>query len=97
MINASSGTIHRGVVALRSACVALALFSASSCLEATENAAALSDSNPDKTMNAQARGNRDRHLTIDASIRDLLSHAAFAGFGRLILPWDDRAYDGACG
>lgn len=22
-----------------------------------------------------------------------MSHAAFAGFGRLILPWDDRAYD----
>jgi acetyl esterase/lipase len=95
MINASSGTIHRGVFALRSACVALALFSASSCLEATENAAALSDSNPETTMNAQARGNRDRHLTTDASIRDLLSHAAFAGFGRLILPWDDRAYDGS--
>ena len=45
-------------------------------------------------MNEQARGNRDGHLTIDASIRDLLSHTAFAGFGRLILPWDDRAYDG---
>jgi acetyl esterase/lipase len=46
-------------------------------------------------MNAQARGGRDGHLTIDASIRDLLRHAAFAGFGRLILPWDDRAYDGS--
>ena len=46
-------------------------------------------------MNEQARGDRDGHLTIDASIRDLLSHAAFAGFGRLILPWDDRAYDGS--
>jgi hypothetical protein len=73
--------------------VALALFSASSCLEAKANAAALSDRNPDKTMNAQARGNRDGHLSIDASIRDLLSHAAFAGFGHLILPWNDRAYD----
>jgi len=74
--------------------MALALLSASSCLEATENAAARSDSNPENTMNAQPRGNRNRHLTFDASIRDLLSHAAFAGFGRLILPWDDRAYDG---
>jgi acetyl esterase/lipase len=46
-------------------------------------------------MNAQARGNRDGHLNINASIRDLLSHAAFAGFGHLILPWDDRAYDGS--
>jgi acetyl esterase/lipase len=91
MINASLGNIQRGVVALRSACVALVLFSASG-LEAKANAAALSDRNPDKTMNAQARGNRDGHLTIDASIRDMLSHAAFAGFGHLILPWDDRTY-----
>ncbi|OFW64986.1 MAG: esterase [Actinobacteria bacterium RBG_13_63_9] len=44
-------------------------------------------------MNAQARGHRGGHLSIDASIRDLLNHAAFAGFGRLILPWDDRTYD----
>jgi hypothetical protein len=93
MINASSGNIQRGVFALRSACVALALFSASSCLEGKENAAALSDRNTDETMNEQASGNRDGHLSIDASIRDLLSHSAFAGFGHLILPWDDRAYD----
>ena len=46
-------------------------------------------------MNAQARGNRDGPLNSDASIRDLLSHAAFAGFGHLILPWDGRAYDGS--
>jgi acetyl esterase/lipase len=32
-------------------------------------------------------------LTIDASIRDLLRHPAFAAFGPLLLPWDDRAYD----
>ncbi len=93
MINASSGNIQRGVFALRSACVALALFSASTCLEGKENAAALSDRNTDETMNEQAIGNRDGHLSIDASIRDLLSHSAFAGFGHLILPWDDRAYD----
>jgi acetyl esterase/lipase len=33
------------------------------------------------------------HLTVDHSIRDLLNHPALAGYGRLILPWDDRAYD----
>ena len=32
-------------------------------------------------------------LTADSRIRDLLNHPAFAGFGRLLLPWDDRAYD----
>ncbi|MGZ5475997.1 MAG: alpha/beta hydrolase, partial [Thermoanaerobaculia bacterium] len=33
------------------------------------------------------------HLNIDDTIADLLKHRAFAGFGRLILPWDDRRYD----
>jgi hypothetical protein len=26
---------------------------------------------------------------------DVLAHPAFAGFGRLLLPWDDRSYDTA--
>jgi len=75
--------------------VALALFLTASGLEAKANAAARSERKSDETMNAQATGHRDGHLTSDASIRDLLSHPAFAGFGRLILPWDDRAYDGS--
>lgn len=33
------------------------------------------------------------HLRVDSTIGDLLRHPAFAGFARLILPWDDRAYD----
>jgi len=33
------------------------------------------------------------HLRVASSIRDVLNHPAFAGHGRLILPWDDRAYD----
>ena len=32
-------------------------------------------------------------LKVDHSLRDVLNHPAFAGHGRLILPWDDRAYD----
>ena len=32
------------------------------------------------------------HLSVASSIRDVLNHPAFAGHGRLILPWDDRAY-----
>jgi acetyl esterase/lipase len=34
-----------------------------------------------------------KHLTADDTLLDLLDHPAFAGFGRLLLPWDDRAYD----
>jgi acetyl esterase/lipase len=37
----------------------------------------------------------DTHLSADHTIRDLLAHPAFAGFGRLLLPWDGRAYDDA--
>ena len=36
---------------------------------------------------------RGGHLSIRSTIRDILRHQSFAGFGRLILPWDDRAYD----
>ena len=33
------------------------------------------------------------HLRLDDSVDDMLEHPAFAGFGRLLLPWDDRRYD----
>jgi acetyl esterase/lipase len=35
------------------------------------------------------------HLTPDDTIGDLLNHPAFGGFGRRMLPWDDRRYDAA--
>jgi len=38
-------------------------------------------------------GRTSRHLTPRSTLRDLLDHRAFAGFGELLLPWDDRAYD----
>jgi acetyl esterase/lipase len=33
------------------------------------------------------------HLRVDETFGDMLKHPAFAGFGRLILPWDDRPVD----
>ena len=33
------------------------------------------------------------HLRADSTVQDLLNHPAFAGFARLLLPWDDRTYD----
>jgi acetyl esterase/lipase len=33
------------------------------------------------------------HLRVDDTIGDVLEHPAFAGFGRLLLPWDDRWYE----
>jgi acetyl esterase/lipase len=38
---------------------------------------------------------RATHLRLDGSVGDVLEHPAFAGFGRLLLPWDDRRYDHA--
>jgi acetyl esterase/lipase len=34
-----------------------------------------------------------RQLRVDDTVGDLLGHPAFAGFGRLLLPWDDRRVD----
>lgn len=45
-------------------------------------------------MNGQAMEDRLGHLSVGSTIQDLLAHPAFAGFGRLILPWDDRSVDG---
>lgn len=36
-----------------------------------------------------------RRLSVGHSVQDILAHPAFAGFARLILPWDDRRYDTA--
>jgi acetyl esterase/lipase len=33
------------------------------------------------------------HLTVNDDIGTLLQHPAFAGYARLMLPWDDRSYD----
>jgi acetyl esterase/lipase len=35
------------------------------------------------------------HLRVDDTVGDLLKHPAFAGFARLLLPWDDRRVDPA--
>jgi acetyl esterase/lipase len=40
-----------------------------------------------------ATNTRPAHLRVDDRVEDILEHPAFAGFGRLILPWDDRGYD----
>ena len=45
-------------------------------------------------MNGQAHRATTTDLTVDDTIGDLLTHSAFAGFSRLLLPWDDRTYDG---
>ena len=77
----------------RLACVALSLLLAASFAGREAGDRVVSASNAGDTMNEQARGNSGDHLTADQTIADLLGHPAFSGFGRLLLPWDDRAYD----
>jgi acetyl esterase/lipase len=36
---------------------------------------------------------RGEHLQLSSPLRSVLHHPAFAGFARLLLPWDERAYD----
>jgi acetyl esterase/lipase len=55
-------------------------------------------SEADKNEGVPARGDVGEitiggHLNVGHRIRDVLNHPAFAGHGRLILPWDDRSYD----
>ena len=42
---------------------------------------------------ADMSGSRGGHLEAQSTLRDVLHHPSFAGFSRLLLPWDDRAYD----
>jgi acetyl esterase/lipase len=42
---------------------------------------------------SDVRAGRGGHLGVESTVGDLLRHPAFAGFARLILPWDDRGYD----
>jgi acetyl esterase/lipase len=69
--------------------VALSSFLAFSCLEAKGNEVKPPAANADEV----ARATRYGHLATDCRLRDLLNHPAFAGFGQLILPWDNRPYD----
>jgi acetyl esterase/lipase len=45
-----------------------------------------------ETMKAASHGPA-AHLRVDDTVGDMLQHPAFAGFGRLLLPWDDRRVD----
>lgn len=78
-------------VKLHSACVALSLFLTSSSFGAVGNENALSGRGADKIVEHQI--GKASHLSADSRIGDILKHPAFAGFGRMILPWDNRAYD----
>jgi acetyl esterase/lipase len=74
--------------------MALSLFLAFSCATAKGNEASPAHDKTGEIVKVQASGNKEGRLSTRDSIGDILNHPAFAGFSRLILPWDDRTYDG---
>jgi acetyl esterase/lipase len=82
-----------GIFALPYACMALSLFLVSTCAAAKASEATLAHDRPGESVERQPNGRKGAPLSVGDRIRDVLAHPAFSGFGRLILPWDDRPYD----
>jgi len=82
-----------GILALPSATMALSLFLLSACAAAKATEAALAHDRPGASKEQATGGTKAVPLSANSSIRDILNHPAFSGFGRRILPWDDRPYD----
>ncbi|MFC5482706.1 hypothetical protein [Microvirga aerilata] len=82
-----------GILALPSATMALSLFLLSTCSEAKATEAALAHDRRDGSKEQPTGGAKAVLLSANSSIRDILNHPAFSGFGRRILPWDDRPCD----
>ena len=70
----------------------LSLFLVSACAAAGSDEIMQSPLTTPEIVKVQAN-QRQSGLSTDSLVRDLLNHPSFAGFGRLILPWDNRAYD----
>jgi acetyl esterase/lipase len=82
-----------GILALPSATMALSLFLLSACAAAKATEATLAHDRPGASKEQATDRAKAAPLSANSSIRDLLNHPAFSGFGRRILPWDDRPYD----
>ena len=77
------------------ACAVLSLLFASFVVRGETIERVVSSRSGSGIMKEQVSGSKGKQLNADDTIRDLLDHPAFAGFGRLLLPWDDRSYDDA--
>jgi acetyl esterase/lipase len=81
--------------AIKTACLVLPLLLTPSLAEANGKEIVVADSRSNEIGKGTVSGSKAQHLNADDSIRDLLGHPAFAGFARLLLPWDGRTYDEA--
>jgi acetyl esterase/lipase len=82
-----------GILTLPPATVALSLFLVSTCATVKAAEAALAHDRPGESKEQAAGRAKAAPLSTNSTIRDILHHPAFSGFGRRILPWDDRPYD----
>ncbi|WP_235819872.1 alpha/beta hydrolase [Brucella lupini] len=81
------------LAAMRQTCLVASVFLGASSVNADENGTAPSGVLAERTVAAvEEDGPRDR-MTPESTLANLLNHPAFAGHARLLLPWDDRAYD----
>ena len=80
------GPVTRGGTLVALAGVVIAL-----CVTLSDGRSQVADSRAAEDNGA--RKVRGGHLGAQSTIGDLLRDPAFAGFARLLLPWDDRAYD----
>ncbi len=74
--------------------VSLLLALTASVADAGNDAALSSDRVEGRVAAQQNLGPQSHRLSTTSCISELLNHPAFAGFSRLLLPWDDRSYDG---
>jgi acetyl esterase/lipase len=74
-------------------CIALSLLMASVSAAVEAKGRLVSRRPAVGSMGEQATRSRGKHLSPDDTIADLVKHPAFAGFGHLLLPWDDRTHD----
>jgi acetyl esterase/lipase len=73
--------------------VGLAIVITSACVNGNDAQAPSATAREVRAADLQMNKTSAAHLSVDDAIGDLLKHPAFAGFGRLLLPWDDRRYD----
>jgi acetyl esterase/lipase len=71
---------------------ALVLSLLSGVLDGRPEAVASSEAR-DEATDTGVSATRGGHLGARSTLRDILRHPSFVGFSRLLLPWDDRAYD----
>lgn len=79
--------------ALKSAGLSLLLASTATFTEAGQSESQVRGRTTGSAATYQEYSVQSHPLTTASRISDLLNHPAFAGFARLLLPWDDRTYD----